>query len=174
MKIAITAVNGKLGTEIMKATIPIVSKENIIGLARTPENAQHLGIQIRPGNYNDRAQLENSLRQVDVLLLVSGNDAPEKRIQQHRNVIEAVKSSGVRKIVYTSVQGADEGTSFSPIIQSNRQTEEDLRNSGLDWVIGRNGIYIEPDVEYIDTYKEMGGIYNCAGQGKCGYTTRKY
>jgi NAD(P)H dehydrogenase (quinone) len=87
-------------------------------------------------------------------------------------VIGAAVTSGVKKIVYTSVQGAEEGNAFSPIVQSNRQTEEDIRTCGLDWVIGRNGIYIEPDVEYVDTYKAHGEIANCAGNGKCGYTTR--
>ncbi|WP_216700255.1 hypothetical protein [[Leptolyngbya] sp. PCC 7376] len=77
-----------------------------------------------------------------------------------------------RQIVYTSVQGAEEDTVFSPVIQSNRQTEEDVRNSGMNWAIGRNGIYIEPDIEYIETYKKLGGISNCAGDGKCGYTMR--
>ncbi len=42
----------------------------------------------------------------------------------------------------------------------------------MSYVIGRNGIYIEPDVEYIDSYKKEGAIRNCAGDGKCGYTTR--
>lgn len=42
----------------------------------------------------------------------------------------------------------------------------------MNWVIGRNGIYVEPDIEYIETYKKLGGIFNCAGDGKCGYTTR--
>ena len=101
-----------------------------------------------------------------------GMYAPEKRIEQHRNVIAAARKSGVQKIVYTSVQGAEENTAFSPIIQCNRQTEQDVRDSGLDWVIGRNGIYIEPDVEYIETYRGAGGISNCAGDGSCGYTTR--
>jgi len=36
----------------------------------------------------------------------------------------------------------------------------------------RNGIYIEPDIEYIEAYKKSGGIFNCAGDGRCGYTTR--
>lgn len=172
MKVAITAVSGQLGMEIAKATITLLSKENVIGLARTPDKAKHLGIEVRPGDYNDKNVLEKSLQSVDTLLLVSGMDAPEKRIEQHRNVIQAAQNSGVKKIVYTSVQGADEDTAFSPVVQSNRQTEQDVRSSGLDWVIGRNGIYIEPDVEYIDTYKKMGGIFNCAGDGRCGYTTR--
>jgi len=172
MKIAITAASGQLGTEIMKATVALLSKENVIGLARTPEKAKNLGIEIRPGDYNDKAVLEKSLQSVDTVLLVSGMDAPEKRIKQHRNVIQAAQNAGVKKIVYTSVQGAEEDTAFSPIIQSNRQTEQDIRSSGLDWVIGRNGIYIEPDIEYIETYKKSGGIFNSAGDGKCGYTTR--
>lgn len=172
MKIAITAASGQLGTEIVKATVALVSKDNVIGLARTPEKAKGLGIEIRSGDYNDKNVLEKSLRSVDALLLVSGMDAPEKRIEQHRNVIHAARNSGVKKIVYTSVQGAEEDTAFSPIIQSNRQTERDVQDSGLEWTIGRNGIYIEPDIEYMDTYKKAGGIFNCAGDGRCGYTTR--
>ncbi len=172
MKIAVTAASGHLGKEIVKASIALLSKDNVIGLARTPEKAKGLGVEIRSGDYNDKDALETSLQSVDALLLVSGMDAPDKRIEQHRNVINAAKKSGVKKIVYTSVQGAEEGTAFSPVIQSNRQTEQDVIDSGLDWVIGRNGIYIEPDIEYIDSYKKAGVIANCAGDGKCGYTTR--
>lgn len=171
-KIAVTAASGSLGAAIIRAAIDLVGKENVIGLARTPANAAHLGVEIRAGDYNERDLLEVSLQGVNTLLLVSGNDDPSKRIDQHRNVIDAAKNAGVSKIVYTSVQGAEEDTAFSPVVSSNRQTEEDVRASGLDYVIGRNGIYIEPDVEYIDNYKERGVIANCAGDARCGYTTR--
>ena len=171
-KVAITTASGQMGSEVVKTTIEIVGKENVIGLARTPGKAKSLGVEIRPGDYNSRTDLQQSLQGIDTLLLVSGMDAPDKRIGQHRNVIEAAKQAGVSKIVYTSVQGAEENTAFSPIVQSNRQTEKDIRNSGLQWAIGRNGLYIEPDIEYIDTYKQRGEIANCAGGGKCGYTTR--
>lgn len=171
-KIAITAASGKLGGEIVQATGLVIGQENVVGLARIPARAAHLGVEVRKGDYNNPAELESSLLGIDKLLLVSGMDAPDKRIGQHRNVIAAAKAAGVTKIVYTSVQGADEGTTFSPVIQSNRQTEQDVRNSGLQWVIGRNGIYIEPDVDYIETYQQAGEITNCAGEGKCGYTTR--
>jgi NAD(P)H dehydrogenase (quinone) len=172
MKVAITAASGRLGTEVVKAVLALIPGTNVVGLARTPDKAKHLGIEIRPGDYGTRHVLEESLQSIDAVLLVSGMDAPEQRIEQHRNVIEAARSAGVRRIVYTSVQGAEESTAFSPIVQSNRQTEEDVRRSGLEWVIGRNGIYIEPDVEYLETYKRAGGIANCAGDGRCGYTTR--
>lgn len=125
-----------------------------------------LDIEIRKADYNSRSEFEHALAGVNILLLVSGRDAPDKRIEQHRNVIVAALATGVKKIVYTSVQGTEEGTAFSPVIQSNRQTEQNIRTSGLDWVIGRNGIYIEPDAKYLDIYKEKGEIANCAGDGK--------
>ena len=172
MKIAVTSASGKLGAEIVKNLIKEIGKENVIGIARTPDRAMHLGIEIREGDYNNRAQFDTALKSVDAVLLVSGMDEPQKRIQQHRNVIEAAKANGVKKIVYTSIIGAEEGTAFSPIVQSNRQTEEDVKASGLDWVIGRNGIYIEPDLEYLEHYVKDGEIRNCAADGLCGYTSR--
>ncbi len=172
MSIAVTAASGHLGSEIIKATVALVGNEQVIGIARDPEKVQALDVEIRRGDYNNRTEFEQSLAGVDALLLVSGMDSPDKRIDQHRNVIAAAQTSNVKKIVYTSIQGADKGNTFSPIVQTNRQTERDIQASGLDWVIGRNGIYIEPDVEYIDTYKEKGEIANCAADGKCGYTSR--
>lgn len=172
MTIAVTAVSGHLGGEIAQKLLDMPGGEPVIGLARTPEKAQRLAMDVRPGDYSQPDQLRTSLAGVDAVLLVSGMDAPDKRIQQHRNVIEAARSAGVRRIVYTSIQGPEDGTAFSTVVQSNRQTEADIRACGLDWAIGRNGIYIEPDVEYIETYKARGQIVNCAGDGKCGYTTR--
>ncbi|WP_417419360.1 NAD(P)H-binding protein [Hoeflea sp.] len=172
MMIAVTAVSGQLGGAIARNLVKTSNGETIIGLARTPENAKGLGIEVRPGDYGQPEQLRASLNGVDTVLLVSGMDAPDARIQQHRNVIEAAKAAGVKKIVYTSIQGVEEGTAFSPVVQSNRQTEADVRASGLAYAIGRNGIYIEPDVDYIESYKAKGEIANSADAGKCGYTTR--
>lgn len=172
MTIAVTAVSGHLGRAITQTLTDKPGIETIVGLARTPAKATGLGIEVRPGDYTRPDQLKTSLTGVDTLLLVSGMDAPDARIQQHRNVIEAAKAAGVGKIVYTSIQGPETGTTFSPVVQSNRQTEADIRASGLAWAIGRNGIYIEPDIEYIDSYRARGEIANSAGDGKCGYTTR--
>ncbi len=173
MKIAITAASGQLGTSVVKELIREIGADQIIGIARTPDNAAHLGIEVRKGDYKDRETLNAAFEGVDRVLLISGNDQPEKRIGQHRNVIEAAKQNGVHKIVYTSIVGPEADTAFSPIVNSNRQTEADIKASGLDWVIGRNGIYIDPDLEYIDTYVKDGEIRNCAGNGKCGYTSRQ-
>lgn len=172
MKIAVTAVTGQLGGAIARALRTTLGHDSVVGLARTPKKAKDLGIEVRPGDYDQPDQLAASLAGVDRLLLVSGMAAPDQRIPQHRNVIAAARTAGVQKIVYTSIQGLEEGTGFSPVVRSNRQTEADVRASGLAWAIGRNGIYIEPDVEYLERYRELGEIANCAEDGRCGYTTR--
>lgn len=172
MNIAITAASGGLGSTIVKLLLEQMPKEKVVGLARTPDKAKNLGVEIRNGDYNNRSELYKSLSGIDAVLLISGIDAPDKRIGQHRNVISAAKEAGVKKIVYTSIFGEVGLTSFSPIISSNRQTEDDVKTSDLQWVIGRNGLYIEPDVEYIENYKKDGKITNCAADGKCAYTTR--
>ncbi len=172
MQIAITAASGQLGAAIISQLITNIGRDNLIGIARTPQKAEHLGIELRKGDYNNRHEFENALKGVENLLIVSSMDEPQKRIQQHRNIIEAAKINGVKKIVYTSIVGDKEKNAFSPIVKSNRQTEEDIQNSGMNWVIGRNGLYIEPDLEYIDKYIASDGIFNSAGDGLCAYTSR--
>lgn len=172
MKIAICSASGKLGAAVVKELIKAIGADSVIAIARTTEKASHLGVEVRKGDYNSIDDFEKALKGVDRVLLVSGMDKPENRIKQHRNVIEAAKLNGLDKLVYTSIVGDEEDTAFSPIVKSNRQTEEDVRNSGLNYSIGRNGIYIEPDLEYIDTYIKEGGITNCADEGKCTYTSR--
>lgn len=172
MTFAVTAVSGQLGAAIVRELRSLHPEKPLIGLARSPEKVKIDGLEVRPGEYTDTDRLRASLAGIDTLLMVSLNAPPDVRTGQHRNAIAAARDSGVRRIVYTSVQGAETGTAFSPVVQSNRQTEADLAASGLEWTVGRNGIYIEPDVEYIETYARSGEIANSAGEGCCGYTTR--
>jgi len=172
MKIAVTSASGQLGKAIIRSLIDIIGQENVIAIARTPSHAESLGVEVRAGDYNQKAHFDQALKGVDALLLVSGNDDPEKRRQQHANVIDAAKATGVRKVVYTSIVGPVRDSDFSSIVNSNRHTEEYLKNSGLAWSIGRNGVYLEPDLEYLDHYRKDGKLTNCAGDGRCAYTTR--
>ena len=172
MKIAVTAASGKLGAAIIRQLVNTIGSEQVCAIARIPDKARSLGVEVRAGDYSNKLQFENALAGIDTVLLVSGMDAPDKRIEQHRNVLVAARNTGVKKIVYTSIMGEVEGSSFSPIVASNRQTEEDIKGCGLQWSIGRNGLYIEPDIDYLENYTKAGRIVNCAADGKCAYTTR--
>lgn len=52
-------------------------------------------------------------------------------------------------------------------------TVENIKNSVLDWSIGRNGICLEPNIEYKETYMKEGVIRNCAGDGTCTFISCK-
>lgn len=133
LKIAVTAGSGHLGGAIVRATVERVGQERVVAVARTPQNAKGLGVEVRAGSYDDRNALEEAFVGVDTVLLVSGMDAPDRRIVQHRNVIEAAKAAGVETMVYTSVQGPLVDSTFAPIVQSNRQTESWLDYFASIW-----------------------------------------
>lgn len=173
MKYAVTAASGNLGSAIIELLKKEIGSENVIGIARTPEKAKHLGVEIRKGDYNSKSDFIAALKNVDAVVLISGMDHPDKRIQQHRNIIEAAQENGLKKIVYTSIIGSEKGNAFSPIVASNRKTEEDIRNSNMQWAIGRNGLYIDADLEYVENYKKEGGVINSAADGRCAYTSRQ-
>ncbi len=172
MKVAITAVSGQLGAAIANKAIEEFGKENVVGTARTPEKAKSLGIKIFKADYNSKEDFVKAFQGIDAVVLISGMGNPNDRIGQHQNVINAAKESGVKKIVYTSIIGKPGNSTFDAIVNSNRQTEVDIIASELEYAIGRNGLYIEPDIEYLDNYIHEGKIANSAADGKCSYTSR--
>lgn len=171
MTLAVTAASGKLGRSVLRALGALNLGRPVVGLARTPHTAQGQGVDIRPGDFDLPEQLEASLRGVERLLMISTNQDPAARITQHRNVLGAARRAGVARIVFTSVQGID-GAPANSVGASFLRTEADVKASGLTWALGRNGVYIEPDLEAMAQYAAQGEIANSAGTGRCGYTTR--
>ena len=84
MNIAVTSASGQLGAAIIHQLIKELGPAKLTGIARTPENAAHLGINIRKANYNNRQDFENALAGMDAVILLSGNAAPEARIPRRR------------------------------------------------------------------------------------------
>jgi uncharacterized protein YbjT (DUF2867 family) len=60
-----------------------------------------------------------------------------ERFGNHRNAIDAARDAGVSLIVYTSILNAS--TARMQLADEHRDTEEYLRDSGLPFVILRNG-----------------------------------
>ncbi len=172
MKVAITAVSGQLGASIARRAIEEFGINNVVGTARSPEKAKGLGIKIFQADYDSKDGFLEAFQGIDAVVLISSMGDPAHRIGQHRNVIRAAKETGVKKFIYTSIIGKKGESTFDAIVNSNRQTEEDVKDSGLEYAVGRNGLYIEPDVEYLDNYIKEGKIANCAADGKCPYTSR--
>ncbi len=102
--IAITGATGQLGHYVIKSLMKTVPASQIVAIVRNPAKAQALtaqGITVRQADYGDEAALTSALQGVEKLLLISSSEVGQ-RAPQHRNVINAAKTAGVKFIAYTS------------------------------------------------------------------------
>jgi NAD(P)H dehydrogenase (quinone) len=97
------------------------------------------------------------------------------RLSHHQNVIDAAKETGVQHLIYTSFQRNNE-TETSPlwmVAQSHIQTEKWLKESGIEYTILRNNLYMDFLPAFIgENVLKTGGIYLPAGQGKVSAVLR--
>ena len=173
MKFAVTAASGNLGHAILGHLVADVGAADVVAVARAPERVAVPGIEKRVGDYNSRDELEHAFSGIDVVVMISAPVGDWDRIPMHRNVIDAARAAGVRKVLYTSVvgSGAEKDTWFWPTQQVNRQAEIDLEASGLDCIVARNGLYLEKDLAHIVHARHIGVYRNIVGDGLAGYIT---
>lgn len=169
MTIAVSGATGQLGRLVIGKLKQKVATDNIVGLVRNTEKARDLDIAVRVADYTQPATLEAALAGIDTLLLISGNEIGQ-RATQHANVINAAKKAGVKRIVYTSLLRADRSPlSLAP---EHVQTEADLKASGLQYTILRNGWYTENYTGSITPALANGAFYGSAGDGKIASAAR--
>ena len=143
--------------------------QRLVALARSPQKAADLGVAVRAADYASPETLGAALAGVDTLLLVSSSEVGQ-RAAQHRNVIEAAKRAGVARIVYTSLLKAP--SSPLSLAEEHRQTEADLKASGIAYTILRNGWYSENYAGSIAPAISGGALYGSAGKGRISSATR--
>ncbi|MBC9245526.1 SDR family oxidoreductase [Paracoccus sp. 11-3] len=169
MTIAVTGATGQLGQLIIEG-LKKAGQDEIVALARSPEKIENTGVEARKADYDAPETLAPALAGVDTLMLVSGSEVG-KRAVQHKNIIDAAKSAGVRRIVYTSLLHAD----TSPLVDlaaEHVKTEAMLKASGLVTTILRNGWYTENYTASVRPAVANGAFYGAAGEGKIAAAAR--
>ncbi|MGB6241783.1 MAG: SDR family oxidoreductase [Castellaniella sp.] len=169
MTIAITGATGQLGRLVIEHLKTRVSPSQLRALARTPAKASDLGIEAHAADYDQPQTLAAALAGVDTLLLISSSEVGRRAVQ-HRHAIDAARTAGVRRIVYTSLLRAD--TSALSLAGEHRETEQMLKDSGLAWTILRNGWYTENYMGSVVGALAGGALVGSAGQGRIASAAR--
>ncbi|ELY6087276.1 SDR family oxidoreductase [Cronobacter sakazakii] len=171
--IAITGATGQLGQRVIDTLLNTVAAQEIVAIVRNPAKAAALsarGVQVRAADYNDAEALTASFTGVEKLLLISSSEVGQ-RATQHRNVIEAAKTAGVKLIAYTSLLHADR----SPLGLADEHvaTEKMLADAGIPYVLLRNGWYTENYLASVPPALEHGVFIGSAGDGKIASASRQ-
>lgn len=172
--IAVSAASGRLGRAVLRALTRHFPNQPLVAVLRAPSKlADFAAVEKRAGDYASVESMTVALRGVRALVLISAPVAGgSDRELLHRNAIEAARRAGVRKVLYTSVigNGVELQTAFAATQRVNRRAEADLVSSGLDWIIARNGFYLDIDIDRMKAAAAANGIYeSSAGQGRSNY-----
>ena len=165
--IGMTGVTGKLGAYVAD----LVDKKGIasIHLARSPERARvYASAEIRQMVYANTPEVVEALQGIDVLLMVSARENPE-RVKDHKSFLDAAKLAVVQHIVYTSFYGADDQATFT-LSRDHAQTETYIKELGFSYTFLRDNFYLD---FLIDMALENGEIRGPAGSGLVSAVARK-
>ena len=170
--IIVTGATGQLGHAVVTELLGRLPAGEIGVSVRDPQKASDLagkGVRVRQGDFSDPESLVRSFEGAVQVLMVSSNARAYggDPLAQHRAAIEAARSAGVTRIVYTSQIAASPTSAFPPAVD-HAATEELLRQSGLAWTSLRNGFYASSGIMSMGNSLET-GLLEAPADGKVAW-----
>jgi len=173
VSIVVTGATGQLGRHVLEALLERgVPAAEIVAAGRSVEKLADFaarGVHVQPMDYADAGSVAAALKGAKRVLLISGSEVGQ-RVDQHRTVIEAARAEGVELLAYTSIANAD--TTAMVLADEHKATEALLRESGVPFVLLRNGWYLENYTEQLPGTLAQGAIAGSAGDGKVSGASR--
>ena len=171
--IVVTGATGHLGRAIVERLVARVPANTVGASVRDPGKAADLatlGVRVRQGDFNDPSSLRHAFEGATQVLIVSSNAAASggDPLAQHRSAIDAARTAGVGRIVYTSHMAASAFSAFPPM-RDHAATEDMLGQSGLAWTSLRHGFYGASGIMLMGDALET-GVLAAPADGKVAWT----
>lgn len=174
--ILVTGATGGLGGAVVDRLLERIDAADVAILARDPAKAEDLagrGVSVHTGDYDDTASLARAMDGVDRVVMVASNQ-PQRRVQQHQDVIDAAAGAGVSVFGFTSRSLNDIESSRNQLMRDYFDTEELIQRSGVQSLIFRNALYLDTLPDYFGGAQVFeGGIRTPAGQSTVAYALRR-
>lgn len=176
-RLFVTGANGHLGRATLRHLLETqkIAPSDMIAGSRDPAKlaeVSKLGVETRKADFDDREGLVAAFAGIDRLLIVSTDElaTPGKRLEQHRNAVEAAVAAGVGHVVYTSMPNPDRSlVTFAP---DHLGTEEAIKASGLPYTILRNAWYGDNYLMAMPHNLQAGSWYTAMGGGRVSNISR--
>ncbi|MFF8979321.1 SDR family oxidoreductase [Streptomyces cellulosae] len=171
MSIVVTGASGKLGRHVVEQLLEKVPAGQVTAVVRSPEKVADLaerGVRVAAADYNAPETFDGLFAAGDKVLLISGNEFDRGRVRQHSVVIDAAKAAGVALLAYTSAPGS----LTAALADDHRDTERALLDSGVPYVLLRNGWYHENYTENLAPVLEHDAVVAAAGEGRVSSASR--
>lgn len=174
--ILVTGASGHLGTIVVQHLLKKIPAQQISVLVRDAQKAtflKELGVDIRIGNYTDKVALDQAMKGISQVLLISSSDFND-RLGQHKNVVDAAKKNQVTHLFYTGITMKDiQSSPLKPLLLDHYQTEDYIKDSGLTYTFLQNSLYAEVIPMFVGENVLETGIFFPAGEGKVAFAVRK-
>jgi uncharacterized protein YbjT (DUF2867 family) len=155
-KVLVAGIGGVLGRELLENLLKLGAA--VSGLAVSAKEFE--GIQDKLGksyvvDVTKPESLKGVCDGVDIVISVIGITRLKGKLTHHdvdhqgnANLLVEAKRAGVRKFVFISPAGTDIGAKQGvPLMEAKFRFEEELKNSGLEWVIVRAGGFMKDFAE---------------------------
>lgn len=174
----VTGAAGQLGQRVIAHLLDShhLSPDRVVATTRHPEKLAPLsarGVKVRKADFEDSASLAAAFAGVDRMLLISTDaiDRPGRRLAQHKAAIDAARTAGIKRIVYTSMPNPDD--SLIPFAPDHLGTEQAIAASGIAWTILRNTWYMENLFMSAPAALASGKWYTSTGGGRAAHVSRE-
>lgn len=165
MRYIVTGADGKLAGRVAENMLKEVGGENLTftvwNLNYVPEEKlsrwKEAGVSVFEANYDDIPALNKAFAGGDRIYIVSGLEVG-KRVQQHKNAIDAAINQGVSHITYSSFVGAtDPAYAHLDVTPDYTATENYLKETGHPYTALHNSLYLE---NYLTMYPMLALMSN--------------
>ena len=158
--ILVTGGTGFVGRHVLQALL--AGRKDVRGLVRDAKKGASLGSEVVEGDMTNAASLRRAVEGADVVvhLVAVRQGKPELfqrvMVEGTRNLLAAANEAGVRRFVLMSALGtSEESKDLVPYYGAKWQMEQDVKASGLPYVIFRPSFIFERDGGILPTFRKL-------------------
>ena len=164
--ILLTGATGKTGSATAKALNERGIKfRALIRNEEKREDIESLGGEVIIGSIENKEAVDQSMVDVETALILLPNS--ENQLSLEKQLVDSAKQAGANRIVkMSSIEATPDAT--SPIPRLHLESEEYIKQSGLNWTMVKPNFYMQNLLASAATIKDQGKIFLPMGEGKTG------